>query len=76
MELGSSSLYYNCNGFWYLYNMLDFNDREGFFASTKDDLFSPPSYNWDFWSGAETVLNIKGIVYCMTTLLSTHNCQA
>ena len=75
MELGSSSLYYNCNGFWYLYNMLDFNDRKGFFASTKDDLFSPPSYSWDFWLGAETVLNIKGKVCCLPTLMSKHNCQ-
>jgi len=49
-EQGTSNLHYNCNGFWYIYNLLDFNDLDNFFASEKPDLVSPPETNWDMWS--------------------------
>ena len=36
--------------FRYIYNLLDFNDLDNFFASEKPDLVSPPETNWDMWS--------------------------
>merc|ERR1712209_109905 len=49
-EQGSSNLHFNCNGFWYIYNLLDFNDLDNFYASAKADLASPPLTHWDSWS--------------------------
>merc|ERR1712107_842652 len=42
--------HFNCNGFWYIYNLLDFNDLDNFYASAKADLVSPPETHWDSWS--------------------------
>merc|ERR1712012_1070835 len=49
-EQGSSNLHFNCNGFWYIYNLLDFNDLDNFYASAKANLASPPETHWDSWS--------------------------
>merc|ERR1712107_944740 len=49
-EQGSSNLHFNCNGFWYIYNLLDFNDLDNFYALAKADLASPPETHWDSWS--------------------------
>ena len=34
----------------YIYNLLDFNDRDSFYAAEKPDLVSPPGTSWDLWS--------------------------
>jgi len=49
-EQGTSNLHFNCNGFWYIYNLLDFNKLDKFYASEKADLASPPETLWDMWS--------------------------
>ena len=36
--------------FRYIYNLLDFNALDNFFASEKPDLVSPPETHWDMWS--------------------------
>ena len=36
--------------FRYIYNLLDFNALDNFFASEKPDLVSPPEAHWDMWS--------------------------
>ena len=38
------------NVFRYIYNLLDFNDLDNFYASAKADLASPPLTHWDSWS--------------------------
>ena len=38
------------NVFRYIYNLLDFNDLDNFYASAKADLASPPETHWDSWS--------------------------
>jgi len=61
-EQGTSNLHYNCNGFWYIYNLLDFNDLENFFASEKADLVNPPETPWDLWSSTLVDLVITSMV--------------
>ena len=34
----------------YIYNLLDFNDRDSFYAAEKPDLVSPSETSWDLWS--------------------------
>ena len=43
-------LHYLLNVFRYIYNLLDFNDLDNFYASAKADLASPPETHWDSWS--------------------------
>ena len=62
-DLGTSSIFHNCNGFWYIdikEAKEDFDEKEGFFASNKEDLVSPPARSWDFWIGEDISLSIKG----------------
>jgi len=61
-EQGTSNLHFNCNGFWYIYNLLDFNDMDSFFASEKADLVSPPETHWDMWSSTLVDLVITRVV--------------
>ena len=42
----------------YIYNLLDFNDMDSFFASEKPDLASPPESHWDIWSSTLVDLDI------------------
>jgi len=61
-EQGTSNLHFNCNGFWYIYNLLDFNDRDSFYAAEKPDLVSPPETSWDLWSSTLVDLVITSAV--------------
>jgi len=61
-EQGTSNLHFNCNGFWYINNLLDFNAMDSFYASEKDDLVSPPETRWDMWSSTLVDLVITSVV--------------
>ena len=64
-EQGDSAIFYNCNGFWYLNDPPAEMDDVGeelkpFYASTKEDLVSPPEVAWDFWTGTRVQLTVTG----------------
>ena len=64
-EQGDSAIFYNCNGFWYINDPPAEMDDVGeelkpFYASTKEDLVSPPGGAWDYWTGSRVELTVTG----------------